>query len=514
MNKQCILWVDDEVDFLKPHFLFLNQKGYDVIGCNNAREGLAYLEENEVSLVLLDENMPGISGLETLVAIEEKGINIPVIMVTNNQEEYTLKEALSNKVVDFLVKPVLPNQVYVSVKKILEQKQITTDKKQSDFLSSHLKISADIYEANNMEAFYKLYQSLVKWQIEFENSKNKLLLEMLEGHFQNANLKFSEFVEGSYTSWIQNDGGPIFSHELLDKKIFPLLKGKKTLVLVLDNLRADHWQTIKPSLESQFNVIEDGFYTAILPTVTQYARNAIFAGLLPIEIKNKYPKQWKEDTEEGLKNEFEALFFKEYCERKGLNISHSYAKINSNKQASDYIKDFKKIAKNTLNFAVIGFIDQLSHAKISHPIINEITHNNKAYRDTTMNWFSNTYLQDILKLILEHNIQLIITTDHGAIQVDHPSVLNGNRDHTDNLRYKNGHRIQSNSKSSFQIDVPESVGLPKSSLASTYIFAKNKSFFVYPNEFNKFADKYMDSYQHGGISMEEMIVPFVVLTPK
>ncbi|MGB4546038.1 MAG: response regulator, partial [Flavobacteriaceae bacterium] len=317
MNKQCILWVDDEVDFLKPHFLFLNQKGYDVIGCNNAREGLAYLEENEVSLVLLDENMPGISGLETLVAIEEKGINIPVIMVTNNQEEYTLKEALSNKVVDFLVKPVLPNQVYVSVKKILEQKQITTDKKQSDFLSSHLKISADIYEANNMEAFYKLYQSLVKWQIEFENSKNKLLLEMLEGHFQNANLKFSEFVEGSYTSWIQNDGGPIFSHELLDKKIFPLLKGKKTLVLVLDNLRADHWQTIKPSLEAQFNVIEDGFYTAILPTVTQYARNAIFAGLLPIEIKNKYPKQWKEDTEEGLKNEFEALFFKEYCERKG-----------------------------------------------------------------------------------------------------------------------------------------------------------------------------------------------------
>ena len=502
------------MDFLKPHFLFLNKKGYEVIGCNNAREGLAYLEENEVGIVLLDENMPGISGLETLAVIEDKGINVPVIMVTNNQEEYTLNEALSNKVVGFLLKPVHPNQVYVSVKKVLEQKQIAIEKKQFDFLSSHLEIAEDIYEAKSMEAFYKLYQSLVKWQIEFENSKNKLLLEMLEGHFQNANLKFSEFVADSYESWIQNGDGPIFSHELLDKKIIPLLKGKKTLVLLLDNLRADHWQTIKPSLEAQFNVVRDDFYTAILPTVTQYARNAIFAGLLPIEIKNKYPKQWKEDIEEGLKNEFEALFFKEYCERKGLNISHSYAKINHSKQASDYIKDFKKIAKNELNFAVVGFIDQLSHAKITHPIINDITHNNKAYRDTTLNWFSNTYLQDILKLTLDHNIQLIITTDHGAVQVDHPSVLNGNRDHTDNLRYKNGHRIHSSSKSSFQIDVPESIGLPKSSLASTYIFAKNKSFFVYPNDFNKFAEKYRNSYQHGGISMEEMIVPFVVLVPK
>jgi DNA-binding response OmpR family regulator len=412
MNKHCILWIDDEVDFLKPHFLFLNKKGYDVIGCNNAREGLAYLEENEVGIVLLDENMPGISGLETLAVIEDKGINVPVIMVTNNQEEYTLNEALSNKVVGFLLKPVHPNQVYVSVKKVLEQKQIAIEKKQFDFLSSHLEIAEDIYEAKSMEAFYKLYQSLVKWQIEFENSKNKLLLEMLEGHFQNANLKFSEFVADSYESWIQNGDGPIFSHELLDKKIIPLLKGKKTLVLLLDNLRADHWQTIKPSLEAQFNVVRDDFYTAILPTVTQYARNAIFAGLLPIEIKNKYPKQWKEDIEEGLKNEFEALFFKEYCERKGLNISHSYAKINHSKQASDYIKDFKKIAKNELNFAVVGFIDQLSHAKITHPIINDITHNNKAYRDTTLNWFSNTYLQDILKLTLDHNIQLIITTDH------------------------------------------------------------------------------------------------------
>ena len=331
---------------------------------------------------------------------------------------------------------------------------------------------------------------------------------------ENANLKFSELVTDSYESWIQHANGPIFSHQLLDKKIIPLTKEKKTLVLLLDNLRVDHWQTIKPVLEAQFNVVKDAFYTAILPTVTQYARNAIFSGLLPIEIKNNYPKQWKEDTEEGLKNEFEALFFKDYCERKNLKISHSYVKINHNKQATDYIKDFKKIAKNDLNFAVVGFIDQLSHAKTTHQIINDITHNNKAYRETTLNWFSNTYLQEILKLTIDHNIQLIITTDHGAIQVEHPSMLKGNRDHTDNLRYKNGHRINSSAKSSFQVDVPENIGLPKSSLASTYVFAKNKSFFVYPNEFNKFADKYRNSYQHGGISMEEMMVPFVVLVPK
>ena len=514
MNKHCILWVDDEVDYLKPHFLFLNQKGYDVIGFNNAHEGLLYLEQNEVSIVLLDENMPGISGLEALTIISKKGINVPVIMITNNQEEYTLNQALSNSVTDFLIKPIHPNQVYASVKKVLEQKLITNDKKQADFLSSHLKISEAIYEANSIDDFYRLYQSLVAWQIQFENSHNKLLLDMLEGHFQNANLKFSELVTDSYESWIQHANGPIFSHQLLDKKIIPLTKEKKTLVLLLDNLRVDHWQTIKPVLEAQFNVVKDAFYTAILPTVTQYARNAIFSGLLPIEIKNNYPKYWKEDTEEGLKNEFEALFFKDYCERKNLKISHSYVKINHNKQATNYIKDFKKIAKNDLNFAVVGFIDQLSHAKTTHHVINDITHNNKAYRETTLNWFSNTYLQEILKLTIDHNIQLIITTDHGAIQVEHPSMLKGNRDHTDNLRYKNGHRINSSAKSSFQVDVPENIGLPKSSLASTYVFAKNKSFFVYPNEFNKFADKYRNSYQHGGISMEEMMVPFVVLVPK
>jgi DNA-binding response OmpR family regulator len=514
MNKPSILWVDDEIDLLTPHIMFLEQKGFVVHRCNSGADAITFCATQAPDLILLDENMPGLSGLETLTALKKANPFSAVIMVTNNQDDYLINNALGAQVSDFLLKPVLPNQVYISIVKVLDQRRLMKEKRVDVFIQENLHLHNRIELANSHKDFYSLYKDLVIWQLKIDSIEDPTVLDLLHSLFQTANKAFSYFVGNHYESWLKGENSPVMSHHLLNQKIIPATINQKTIVIVLDNLRLDHWLTIKPVFMEHFTVKKEELYMSLLPTVTQYARNAIFAGMTPLEIKNKFSTLWIPDHLEGLKNEEEAFFFEAYCNKNKLALKTSYQKINSETQALKLLKNFNQILKNDLSFIVCNFIDQLSHANTSNSIVKSMIPNERAFRKAALNWIDNSAINSLIGFIAKNNIQLIITTDHGSILAKKPSILKGNHDHTDNLRYKHGHRITAVKKESLTFNFPENIGLPKNSLASQYIFAKEAYFFTYPNAYHKFASHFQNTYQHGGVSMEEMMVPFIVLQPK
>lgn len=514
MDKPSILWVDDEIDYLKPHQLFLQQKNYQIHPCKSGTDALELLRTTTVDLVLLDHNMPGLSGIETLSLIKKTYPLLAVVMVTNNQEEAIIHEALANQVSDFLIKPVLPNQVYVCLKKILNQHQLQGTQTKQLFLKNHRTLLSDIETATTPEHFYTLYKTLVDWQLRLERTDEPSVIEMLEALFNTANNAFFNLVSEQYKGWVKGENAPILSHQVLDKIIMPRASQAKTMVLVLDNLRLDHWRALQPIFLEQFNILDEQLSMCLLPTVTQYARNAIFSGLLPEKIATQFPNHWIADSKPGLKNESEAFFFESYCKRNNLKLKYHYEKLNKEKDAQQAVKNFNKTQTKDLSFFVVNFIDQLSHANTSNATVKAMIPNDRAFRNSALNWLDNSAVKTLINQAAANQMQLIITTDHGSINVNKPSLLKGNQDHTDNLRYKHGHQIKAQEKECLKVLNPSEFGLPKNSLASTYLFAKNKYFFTYPNAYNQYANYYKNTYQHGGVSIEEMIVPTVILIPK
>ena len=516
MSNINILWVDDEIDLLKPHILFLEQKNYKVTTCKSGMEALEAIAENVFDIVFLDENMPGLTGIETLSEIKSKRNDLPVVMITKSEEEYIMEEAIGSKIADYLIKPVNPNQILLSLKKNLDHSRLVSEKTTSNYQQEFRKIAMDMAMVNSYEEWAELYQKLIHWELQLEDIEDASMFEILESQKNEANIQFGKFIDKNYPDWFDDDDAPVMSHTLFKKKVVPVLKEKQpTLMVVIDNLRFDQWKAFEPVVLNYYKKESEVPFYSILPTATQYARNAIFSGLMPSEMERMYPHLWKNDTDEGGKNLHEAEFLETQLRRLGLrDLKYEYHKISNLKAGKKLVENFKTLKDNDLTVVVYNFVDMLSHSKTEMEVVKELASNDKAYRSLTLSWFKNSPLLEMIQMAQDLGLKLIITTDHGTINVKNPSKVIGDRDTSLNLRYKTGRSLTYEDKDVLVAKDPKTIHLPSITMSSSFIFAKSDLFFAYPNNYNHYVSYYRNTYQHGGVSLEEMIVPFVVLNSK
>jgi DNA-binding response OmpR family regulator len=517
MERINVLWADDEIDLLKPHILFLKEKGYDVATATSGDEALELVDKNNFSVVLLDENMPGLSGLETLNKLKSKNPHLPVIMITKSEEEHIMEDAIGSKISDYLIKPVNPNQILLSLKKTLDNKRLISEKTTSNYQQEFRQIGMTLSDRLSWAEWQEVYKKLVYWELELEKSKNESMFEILKMQKAEANKLYGKFVENNYIGWLngKNANPPLFSHTIFKQMVAPLLdKNETTFVVLIDNLRYDQWKIIEPIIGQYFNVDQEELYSSILPTATQYARNAFFAGLMPSEIEKRFPKLWLNDEDEGGKNMHEEELLAEQLKRIGKDVKMSYHKITNNASGKKLAENMSNLMQNKLNVIVYNFVDMLSHARTEMEVIRELADDEKAYRSITLSWFEHSPLFEIIKQIAAKKCKMVITTDHGTIKVTEPTKVVGDKNVNTNLRYKQGKSLDYQRKDVFEVKNPADVFLPKQNVSTTYVFAKQDLFFAYPNNFNYYVGYYRNTFQHGGVSLEEMIIPFITLNPK
>ncbi len=517
MNKINILWVDDEIDLLKPHIIFLEQRNYKVTTCNSGTEAIDILDDTNFDIVFLDENMPGLTGLETLNEIKEKQDTLPVVMITKSEEEYIMEEAIGNKIADYLIKPVNPNQILLSLKKNLDHSRLVSEKTTSNYQQEFRKIAMDLSMVNTYEEWVSLYQKLVYWEIQLENIEDAGMFEILESQKNEANIQFGKFIDKNYIEWFEPyTEAPVMSHTLFKEKIAPeLSKEQPTLLVVVDNLRYDQWKVFEPIINNYYKKDKEEAFFSILPTATQYARNAIFSGLMPSDMEKLFPEYWRNDTDEGGKNMFEEDFLRTQMKRLGLNnLKYEYYKITNLKSGKKLVDNFNSIKDNDLTVVVYNFVDMLSHSKTEMEVVKELASNDKAYRSLALSWFKNSPLLEMIQQAQQLGFKLILTTDHGTINVKNPSKVIGDKDTSLNLRYKTGRSLTYDAKDVLVAKNPKDIHLPSITMSSSFIFAKGDLFFAYPNNYNHYVSYFRNTYQHGGVSLEEMIIPFAVFNPK
>ena len=515
MSEIKILWVDDEIELLKPHLLFLEKKNYNVSTCNNGAEAVEIIEETNFDIVFLDENMPGLSGIETLAEIKAKIPNLPVVMITKSEEELIMEEAIGSKIADYLIKPVNPNQILLTLKKNLDHSRLISEKTTTNYQQEFRKIAMDLAMVNSHEEWVDLYKKLVHWEIELESISDPGMTEILESQKNEANSQFFKFIEKNYEGWFHGEDKPILSHTLFKDLIAPeISKDKGTLLLVIDNLRYDQLRVLEPIINDYYKKEKETSFYSILPTATQYARNAIFSGLMPSEMEKKHPEYWKNDIDEGGKNLYENEFLTAQLRRLGLDIKHEYYKITNMPNGKELAQNFAGIKGNDLTVVVYNFVDMLSHSRTEMEMIKELAGDDKAYRSLTLSWFKNSPLLEIIQKAQRMGLKLIITTDHGTINTSKPSKVIGEKNISANLRYKTGRSLTYNNKEVYAVKNPKDIFLPSLHMSSSFIFAKEDYFFAYPNNYNHYVKYFKNSYQHGGISLEEMIIPCVIMSPK
>lgn len=517
MQRYSILWADDEIDLLKPHILFLEQRGYDITPVNNGSDAVELSESKHFDVVFLDEHMPGMSGLEALALIKNNKPNLPVVMITKNEEEQIMEEAIGAKIDDYLIKPINPSQILLSIKKILDNKRLVIEKTNLGYQQEFRKISMAFQDNLNFEQWVEIYKKLVFWELQMEEADNRDMAEVLEMQKVEANTNFCRFIKRNYENWLNNPNmeRPLLSHQLMKKKVFPELKKDEPVFFVLiDNLRYDQWKVIEPVLSEYFNVVKEETYFSILPTTTAYARNAIFSGMLPSEMARTHPDLWVGEDEDESKNNFEDEFLAKQLKKNNLPIKFSYNKIKKLEEGRDLAESINNFFHNDLNVIVYNFVDMLSHARTDMAMVRELAPDEPAYRSITKSWFIHSPLFEILKKISEKKTKLIITTDHGTIRVKRPFKIVGDRAVNTNLRYKQGKNLGYEGDKVFEALKPERFFLPKTNVSTSYVFAIEDQFFAYPNNYNYYVNFYKDTFQHGGVSLEEMIIPYVLLTSK
>lgn len=518
MDKIRILWADDEIDLLKPHILFLEQKGYELVAVNNGDEALDIVRDQPFDIIFLDENMPGLSGIETLEKIKAEFPNLPVVMITKSEEESIMEDAIGSNIADYLIKPVKPNQILLSLKRNLENRKLVSEKSTMSYQQEFRNIGMELNNKLDFQEWTEVFKKLNRWELELERAADEGIREVLNMQKDEANTQFSRFIEKNYIDWLQNNHGdkPVLSHTLIRDKLLPLLNNNQNPVffLVIDNLRYDQWKIIQPLIEQYFRVEKDEIYCSILPTTTQYARNALFAGLMPNEIRKKYPQYWIDEEDEGTKNQFESELLAEQLRRHGKDVKFSYHKILNLNAGKRLAENMSNLMTNELNVIVYNFVDMLSHARTEMEMIRELAEDESAYRSLMKSWFEHSSLFDIIRFIAHKKSEIVLTTDHGSVYVKDPVKILGDRTVNTNLRYKYGKSLKYNSKEVFEVRNPEDVFLPRINVSTAYVFARSSDFFAYPNNYNHYVNYYRNTFQHGGISMYEMMIPVIHLKPK
>jgi CheY-like chemotaxis protein len=516
-KKIRILWVDDEIDLLKPHILFLQEKGYQLETTTNGHDAIDIIQSNQFDLILLDENMPGLGGIETLNKIRVLNSTIPVVMITKSEEENIMETAIGSKISDYLIKPVNPKQILLSIKKNLDTKKLITRETTSAYQSEFRILGMEINNARSYSDWVDIYRKLVYWELELEHSGDAGMFEVFRMQKSEAGMGFSRFIRNNYLSWFteKSKDKPLLSPAVFREKIFPLLETrKKVFVILIDNLRLDQWRILYPIINEYYIPFDDSLFCSILPTATQYARNAMFAGLMPREISSMNPDLWLNDDEEGGKNLNEEELLQKQLNRLGKKYRIYYEKIIHTKNGKKLVDNFSNLLNYDLVVIVYNFIDLLSHANTEVDMIRELAGSDSAYRSLILSWFQHSQLLDIIKLLAENNITVVFTTDHGSIRVNNPIKVIGDKKTSVNLRYKMGKNLNYNPREVFEIRDPFAAHLPKSDVSSGYIFAMNSDFLAYPNNYNYYVGYYKNTFQHGGVSMEEMLVPVMTMTPR
>ncbi|WP_194777463.1 T9SS response regulator signal transducer PorX [Pararhodonellum marinum] len=517
MQKFKILWADDEIYLLKPHIMFLEEKGFQITTVNSGLDAIEKVEEDNFDVIFLDEMMPGMTGLETLQQIKQLKPQVPVIMITKSEEEHIMDDAIGGQIADYLIKPINPSQILLSVKKILQNKQLISEKTNSSYQQDFINISMAYNDADDYQSWTEIFKKLTYWELEIDKTENKSMQEVLETQKSEANTNFAKFIKRNYLDWINDSQSnrPLLSPDVMKEKVFPKIKpGKPLFFVVIDNLRLDQWEILEPLVSEFFNVEEESTYFSILPTTTAYARNALFSGMMPSEMARFHPQLWEgEDTDEG-KNNHEEAFLEEQLKKNRLNIKFSYHKILQAYQGKNVLDQFNNLLNFDLNVLVYNFVDMMSHARTDMKMIRELAPNESAYRSITKSWFTHSSLFGLFKKIGEAGLEVVVTTDHGTIRVNKPYKIIGDRNITTNLRYKQGKNLNFESGKVFEIKRPEDAKLPKFNVSTSYVFAVEDYFFAYPNNYNHYVNFYKDTFQHGGVSLEEIIVPIIHLKPK
>ena len=517
VHKIKILWADDEIDLLKPHIIFLEQKGYEVVTVKSGNEALDELALQNFDIVFLDENMPGLTGLETINRIKKEYATIPLVMITKSEEEHIMENAIGTNINDYLIKPVNPHQILHCLKKHTENQRIFSEKSTSDYQQQFRSISMRLMDRMNSAEWISMYKELTYWDMELGKNNDPNIKEILHSQIAEANNLFCKFITQNYVDWLNNQGNEkvSMSHTILKDKVFPAIsKDQPTYLILIDNLRYDQWKIIQPSLSEYFHIEKEDLYYSILPTATQFARNALFAGLMPSEIAKKYPQYWVNENEEGNKNDHEHQLLDEYLKRYGINIKHSYSKVLNADFARRIYENLPNTLQTPLNVLIYNFVDMFSHAHTDVDIVRELANDEASYRSVTLSWFEHSPLLDVLKYLASKKAKVFISTDHGSIRIQNPVKILGDRDTSTNLRYKVGKNLNFSSKDIFSVSNPQDIYLPKLNVSSKYVFASSYDFFVYPNNYNYHVNYYKDTFQHGGISMEEVLIPFITLTAK
>ena len=515
-SRGNILWIDDEIDHLKPHILFLEEKGYDITTCDNGSEGIHQSKENYFDLVLLDQFMPGLDGMETLREIKESNPALPVIMITKSEEEWLMDDAISERIAHFLIKPVNPNQIFMACKQVLEDSKIRGEKTTSGYLQEFQKIESDANEATTFEDWWKIYFRLVKWQLDFAAQKEESLHQILEEQIQSCNRKFSSFIEDNYRGWLENKNRPILSNDIFKKTVQPILsENEKVCLLVMDAMRLDQFMSLYPLLAEDFSIkIEPS--AAVLPSATPFSRNAIFSGLFSDEFCEKYPDQLKAMKADNRSlNQMESQMIADQMNRNGLAAkSLHYHKIWMAEEGQKFQSKVGQYLNFDLLAIVVNFVDQLAHRRSESNVLKEMVPDESGYRQAVKVWYENSWIRSVLSKLGSAGFKVVMTSDHGSIMVNRSAMVAADKHSSSGIRYKHGRNINSNEKSAIDIRDLEAYRLPSLGYQHNYLLAKEDFYFLYPNEQQKYRNKIKQSFQHGGISMEEMMVPIFIMDPK